>query len=71
VLETAESFGKLVSKERFLNIQDFALKMHSMFANTYVYESTLSTKNRNRMADETMDDSLRLASLTLILIKER
>jgi len=53
VLETVESFGKLVSKERFLKLQGFALKMHSMFANKYVCESTFSTmkqvqsKNRN------------------------
>jgi len=27
--------------------------------------------NRNPMADETLDDSLRLAPLTLVLIKEQ
>jgi len=43
VLETAESFGKSVSKERFLKLQGFALKMHSMFANTCLGESTFST----------------------------
>jgi len=30
-LETAESFQKLVSKDRFLKLKDFALKMHSTF----------------------------------------
>jgi len=39
-----------------------------MFGNTYVCESTFSTmkqvksKNKNRMAGETLDDSLRLAT---------
>jgi len=36
VVETAETFWKLVSKDRFLKLKIFALKMHSMFANTYV-----------------------------------
>ena len=48
-----------------------------MFGKTYVCESTFSTmkevksKNRNRMTDETLDDSLRLAPLKLVLIMER
>jgi len=42
VLETTESFWKLVRKDRFSKLKDFALKMHSMFGNTYVCESTLS-----------------------------
>ena len=56
----------VVSKNRFLKLKNFALKMHSMFGCTYVCESTFSTmkqvksKNRNQMADETLDDSLRL-----------
>jgi len=75
VLETGESFWKLISKERFLKPKDFALKMHSMFGNTYIFESTFSTpkqvksKIRNRMADETIDDILQLAPLTPVLIK--
>ena len=42
--------------------------MHSMFGNTSVCESTFSTmkqvksESRNRMADKTLDDSLRLAT---------
>jgi len=77
VLETAENFWKLVSKERFLKLKHFAPKIHFMFGNTYVCESTLYTvkqvksKNRNRMADEILDDSLLLTPLTLVLIKER
>jgi len=77
VLETAESFSKLISKDRFPKLKDFALKMHSMFGNRQVCESKFSamkqvkSKNRNRMADEALDDSLRLSPLTLVLIKER
>jgi len=41
-LQTAESFWKLVSKDRFPKLKDFALKMHSNFGSTYVYESTFS-----------------------------
>jgi len=58
VLETVEGFWKLVSKDRFLKLKGFALKMDSTFVNTAnVCESTCSTmnqakfKNRNRMAD--------------------
>ena len=64
MLETAESLWKLVSKDRFPKLKDFALKMHSMFGNTCVCESAFSTmkqvksENRNRLADETLDDSL-------------
>jgi len=77
VLETAQSLWKLVRKDRFLKLKDFALKMHSMFRSTYVHWSTFSMMkqvksiNRNPMADETLDDSLRLAPLTLVLIKEQ
>jgi len=37
-VRTAESFWKLVSKDRFPKLKDFALKMHSMFGNRYVCE---------------------------------
>ena len=66
--ETQECFWKLVSKDRFPKLKDFALKMHSMFGSTYVCESTFSTmkqiksKNRNRMVNETLENSLRLAT---------
>jgi len=42
--------------------------MHSILGHTYVYGRTFSTmkqfksKNRNRTADETLDDSLRIAT---------
>ena len=73
--ETRKRFWKLVSKDKFPKLKDFALKMHSMFGSTYVCESTFSTmklvksRNRNRMANQTLDkivsDFLPLA-LTLI-----
>ena len=68
VLQTAESLQSLVSKDRFLTQTDFALKMQSMFGSTYVCEITFSTvkqvrcKNTNRMAGETLDDSLSLVT---------
>ena len=55
----------------------FRSKNALIFGSIYVCESTFSTmeyiesKNRSRMAAETLDDSLRLAPLTLVLIKER
>jgi len=67
-LESAESFWKLVNKDRFPKLKNVALKMHSMFGNTSVCESTFSTmkqvksESRNRMADKTLDDSFRLAT---------
>jgi len=73
VLETVESFWKLVSKDSFPKMKHFALKMHSVLRNAHVRESGLHTfsmikqvkfENRNRMKDETLDDSLRLATTT-------
>jgi len=37
VLETENSFVKLVSKDRFPKLKDFALKMHSTFGSTYIF----------------------------------
>jgi len=43
--------------------------MRSLFENTYVHEITFSTmkqvksKNRSRMSEKTLDDSLRLATI--------
>ena len=41
--EIQERFWKLVSKDKFPELKNFALKMHSMFGSTYVCESTFST----------------------------
>ena len=68
--ETYERFWKLVSKDKFPKLKDFALKMHSMFESTYVCESTFSTmkldksRNRNRMANQ-LDNCLRLATTSI------
>jgi len=43
VLETVESFSKLDSKDRYPKLKDFAQKMHSIFGNTWVCESPVST----------------------------
>jgi len=42
VLETAETFWKLVSKDGFPKLKEIIIKLHSMFGNTYVCESTFS-----------------------------
>ena len=60
-------FWKLVSKEQFPYLRNFALKMCSMFGSTHICESIFSCmkrfKNdeRNRMSDETLDARLRLS----------
>jgi len=41
-LRTVQSFCKLVSKDRFLKLKHFALKMRLVFGSTYVRESTFS-----------------------------
>jgi len=41
-LQTVESFWKLVSKDSFPKLQDFALKGHSIFESTHVRENTFS-----------------------------
>jgi len=71
MLGTFVSWWKLGSKDRCPKLKDFALKIHSKFGNiysAYVRESTFSTMkqvkfiNRNRMTDETLVDSRRLAT---------
>ena len=68
---------KQSAKIDFSNWKISHQKLHSMFWNTYVCNSIFSgmkqvkSKNRNRIADETVDDSLHLLPLTLVLIKER
>ena len=66
--ETQKILWKLVSKDKFPKLIDFALKMHSMFGSTYVCESTFSTmklvksRNKNRMVNQTLDNCLRLST---------
>jgi len=74
VVETVESF----SEDRFPKLKDFALKMHLMFGNTYVCESTFSTmkqvkfKNKNQMADDKHWKMVsNLLVQTLVLIEEQ
>jgi len=76
VLESVESFWELASNDRFLKMKGFALKMHSMFGNTYVCEHIFSrevkSRNRSRMADETFGRySPTCYQLILGLTKER
>ena len=69
--ETQKRFWKLVSKDKFSKLKDFALKMHSMFRSTYVCESAFSTmklvksRNKNRMVNQTLDNCLRLSTTSI------
>ena len=69
--ETQKRFWKLVSKDKFPKLKDFALKMHSMFGSTYVRESTFSTmklvksRSKNRMVNQTLDNCLRLSTTSI------
>jgi predicted SprT family Zn-dependent metalloprotease len=68
--ENLKSFWKLICKDRFPNLRDLALTLHSVFGSTYEYtcECTFSTmrhvksKNRNQMGDKTLDTCLRLST---------
>jgi len=79
-IRTAESFWKLVSKERFSKLIHFAQKCTRCLETSYVCESTyifydeaisimkqVKSKNRSWLSDKTLDDSLWLAPLTLVL----
>ena len=75
--ERNEAFWKLVSNEHFPVLRDFALRMLSMFGSTYICESTFSVMKRlksnarNRLADETLDARLRLATTEVDVDVER
>ena len=66
--ERHDVFWKLVSKEQFPCLRNFALKMCSMFVSTYICEiifscmKRLKSDERNRMSDETLDARLRLST---------
>ena len=69
--ETQKRFWKLVSKDKFPKLKDFALKMQSMFGSKYLCEIIFSTmklvksRNRNRMANQTLDNCLRLSATSV------
>ena len=72
------NYCKFISKDRFPKLKDFALKcFRCLEIHRYVCESTFSTmkqvkfKNRNRMANETLDACLRLAAANSGIDKER
>ena len=75
--ERNEAFSKLVSNEHFPVLRDFDLGMLSMFGSTHICESTFSVMKRlksnarNRLADETLDARLRLATTEVDVDIER
>ena len=66
--ERNEAFWKLVSNELFLVLRAFSLRMLLIFGSAYICESTFSvmktlkSNTRNRLADETLDVCLQLAT---------
>uniref|UniRef100_A0A4W3JBW2 HAT C-terminal dimerisation domain-containing protein n=1 Tax=Callorhinchus milii TaxID=7868 RepID=A0A4W3JBW2_CALMI len=66
-----ENFWKIIPKDRFPKLNDFALKMCSMFASTRIYESTFSAmkrvkfKHSNGLDRHTLESCLRLATTEL------
>jgi len=71
VLETAESFRKLVSEERFFKVKDFALKLHSMFAHTCAWVNFLQWSKSNLKTEIEWQTKHRTIPLALVLIEER
>ena len=75
--ERNKAFWKLVSNEQFPVLREFALRMLSMFGSTCICESTFSVMKRlksnarNRLADETLDARLRLATTEVDVDIER
>ncbi|KAJ8885855.1 hypothetical protein PR048_012061 [Dryococelus australis] len=69
--EKGPDFFKLLSEDRFHNLQDFRLKMTSMFRSTYKCESMFSTmrviknKNRSSLTDTSLCHFLRLSTTGL------
>jgi len=67
-----------ISQQRQISeTERFRTKIQSVFRNTYCtvhvweyifYDKASQSENRNRMADGTLDDSLRLAPRTLVVI---
>ena len=66
-----------MSNEQFPVLREFALRMLSMFGSTYICESTFSVMKRlksnarSRLADETLDARLRLATTDVDVDIER
>ena len=82
VLETAKSFWILISKNRFLKLKVFALKMRSRFGNTYICKSRLRTFSTMKQVKSTVKTEIErqtkhwtifsdLLPLALVLLKER
>ncbi|XP_072377697.1 EPM2A-interacting protein 1-like [Diabrotica undecimpunctata] len=66
--EDISTFWKLVFKDRFPKLRNFALELYSMFGSTYIFESTFSalkhikSKTRNRMENDSLEASIRLTT---------
>ena len=71
--EKPENFRKFVSQERFPILKNAALKLFSMFGNTYICECAFSAmysitmKNRNQLGNNTLglQDCLRMTTTNI------
>ncbi|XP_072375922.1 general transcription factor II-I repeat domain-containing protein 2B-like [Diabrotica undecimpunctata] len=69
--EDISTFWKLVAKNRFPKLRNFALKLYSMFGSTYICESTFSalkhikSKILNRMENVSLEACIRLTTTSI------
>jgi hAT family C-terminal dimerisation region len=70
-LELIQFFSSL-RKDKFANLQTFAMKMFTLFASTYICEQTFSTMNlnkskcRSQLTDANLTSIMRIATSTLV-----
>ena len=68
---------KISQQRKISQTEKFRAKMHSMFGNIYVCKSTFFTmkkvksKNRNRMADGTLDDTTNTGFDKAMIVSEK
>uniref|UniRef100_A0A6P7H1K4 General transcription factor II-I repeat domain-containing protein 2B-like n=1 Tax=Diabrotica virgifera virgifera TaxID=50390 RepID=A0A6P7H1K4_DIAVI len=69
--EDISTFWKLVSKDRFPKLRNFALKVYSMFGSMYICESTFSalkhikSKTRNRIENDSLEACISLTTTSI------
>lgn len=71
--DTQEDFFKLLPAEKYQKLRGFGLKMFSMFASTYICESSFSTmkliksNERNSLSEISLVSALRVATTELTI----
>ncbi|XP_050508018.1 uncharacterized protein LOC126885486 [Diabrotica virgifera virgifera] len=70
--EDISTFWKLVSKDRFPKLRNFALKLYSMFGSTYIkYGKHIKSKTRNRMENDSLEACIRLTTTSIDIDVQR